>query len=504
MDRKGPIIRQYLADNHFRTISDNTYEHIEEWLEWYQNEVAKFHHYNIWNGIVTTKHERYRLGMAKTICEDWANLLLNEKVAIKAGNYSNRLNDILQYNKFRVNGNKLVERAFALGTGAFVEYKGADGEVLIDYVDADMIYPLSWDNGEITECAFGSVRVVDGKEAVYLQMHLLGDTKMGEQPDIYYLYNRYLDAESGKELDPPETIVPVVNTGSREPLFQILTPNICNNVDMDSPLGISVFANAISQLKGCDIVYDSYINEFILGRKRVLVPISAAKKEMERQGLTPPAFDPKETVYFMMPGDRQEDMKLTEIDMTIRAQEHELGIQRSLDILSLKVGMGSGRYKFESGGVKTATEVISDKSDLYQNRQKHCLVVEDAILNMVRAVSFLDTGAAAEATIDFDDSIIEDSNATIDKNIKLVNAGLRSKATAIMEINKCEPEEAEEELQRIAEDNQIDTDNVNWTDMEGEDEPEQEPDKKDKETKEEEKDRESKKPGKKSSKENKE
>ena len=41
MDRKGPIIRQYLAENHFRTISDNTYEHIEEWLEWYQNEVAK-------------------------------------------------------------------------------------------------------------------------------------------------------------------------------------------------------------------------------------------------------------------------------------------------------------------------------------------------------------------------------------------------------------------------------------------------------------------------------
>ena len=75
-------------------------------------------------------------------------------------------------------------------------------------------------------------------------------------------------------------------------------------------------------------------------------------------------------------------MKLTEIDMTIRANEHELGIQRSLDILSLKVGMGSGRYKFESGGVKTATEVISDKSDLYQNRQKHCLVVEDAILKI--------------------------------------------------------------------------------------------------------------------------
>ena len=123
---------------------------------------------------------------------------------------------------------------------------------------------------------------------------------------------------------------------------------------------------------------------------------------------------------------------------------------------------------------------------------------------MVRPVSFLDTGAAAEAAIDFDDSIIEDSrDATIDKNIKLVNAGLRSKVTAIMEINKCEPEEAEEELQRIAEDNQIDTDNVNWTDLEGEDKPEQ-TDMEGREMEEEEKDRESRKMVKKSSKENKE
>ena len=286
--------------------------------------------------------------------------------------------------------------------------------------------------------------------------------------------NKYLDAESGKEIEPPEDIIPLINTGSRIPLFQILTPNIYNNIDMDSPLGVSVFSNAISQLKGCDVVYDSYINEFILGRKRILVPIAMAKIQMEKEGIRQPTFDSKETVYYMMPGDRESDMKLTEVDMSIRAQEHELGIQRSIDLLSFKCGMGTGRYRFENGGVKTATEVISDKSDLYQNRQKHNLLVNDAIQSVVRAVSFLDTGTVVEATIDFDDSIIEDSNATIDKNIKLVNGGLRSKLSAIMEINKCDEKEAQKELERIAGDNQIDVDNVNWTDVEGENESESE------------------------------
>lgn len=157
-------VRQYLIDQKLHTASDDTYSHIDEWLDWYKGDVEKFHTYTIWNGVVATVQKRYRLGMAKKICEDWANLLLNEKVAIKAGDYEKRLNEILEKNNFRVRGNQLVEMAFALGTGAFVEYLDSDGEVLIDYIRADMIYPLSWDNGDITECAFGSTRVVDGKE----------------------------------------------------------------------------------------------------------------------------------------------------------------------------------------------------------------------------------------------------------------------------------------------------------------------------------------------------
>ena len=106
-----------------------------------------------------------------------------------------------------------------------------------------------------------------------------------------------IDAESGKEIDAPEAVLPLIPTGYEKPLFQILTPNICNNIDLDSPMGISVFANSISQLKGCDLVYDSYMNEFVLGRKRILVPITMAKRMMEKDGVTAPALDPNDTVY---------------------------------------------------------------------------------------------------------------------------------------------------------------------------------------------------------------
>lgn len=455
-------VKAYLLKREFNVASDDTYNHIDEWLDWYQNDVEKFHKYSVYNGVVMTKQDRYKLGMAKTVSEDWANLLLNEKVAIHAGGYDARLTEILRANNFQTRANQLLELSFALGTGAFVEYKNAEGDVVIDYIRADMIYPLAWDNGDVTECAFGTPKVVDGKKVIYIQIHRFGRSEE-EKGDEYYIENRYIDQESGKEIDAPKDIVEIVGTESVEPLFQLVTPNICNNIDLDSPLGISIYANALDEVKGCDLIYDSYMNEYVLGRKRIMVPLSQAKRQMEADGVTNPVFDPNDTVYYILPEDRNGENKLTEVDMTIRASDHELGMQRALDLLSFKCGMGAGRYKFEQGGVKTATEVISDKSDLYQNRQKHCIIISAAIINLIRAVSFLDQGGVVDATVDFDDSIIEDSNTIIDKNIKLVGAGLRSKVKAIMEINKCSEEEAQEELERIKEDGQITGQDIDWT-----------------------------------------
>ena len=46
-------IKQYLVDNKYTTASDETYSHIDEWLEWYQDDVKSFHHYKIYNGTNT-------------------------------------------------------------------------------------------------------------------------------------------------------------------------------------------------------------------------------------------------------------------------------------------------------------------------------------------------------------------------------------------------------------------------------------------------------------------
>ena len=107
--------------------------------------------------------------MSKKICENFADLLMNEKVAITLGDdTSNRkLNEILTNNDFFVKANQGIEKTFALGTGTFVistdDMRATqtgkilkDGKLKIQFVNAHNIYPLTFDENDITECAFTS------------------------------------------------------------------------------------------------------------------------------------------------------------------------------------------------------------------------------------------------------------------------------------------------------------------------------------------------------------
>lgn len=401
-------IKEYLEQNGYVTATDDTYSHIQEWEDWYSGFVKDFHEYNVYNGVQMTKQERYRLNMAKTISEDWAGLILNEKVEIHTGtDFDETIEYVFEYNNFRTKGNQLIELAFAFGTGAFVEYLDSANEVVIDYIRAGMVYPLSWENGYVNECAFGSVREGAGGKQIYVQIHKLDD--LGK---AYVIENHIIDAETGEEVELQEDMEEEVQTGSDKPLFQLVTPNVINNIDLDSPLGISVFGNAISQIKGCDLIYDSYMNEFNLGRRRVLVPLSMSRMQMSEQGVTKPVFDPNDTMFYAIPDSRDSSQKIETMDMSIRADEHEKGINKALDLLSFKCGMGTGRYKFENGTVKTATEVISSQSDLYRTLCKHEITVGSAIKGMVDRIAFLSgKELTKDIEIDFDDSIIQDKDA---------------------------------------------------------------------------------------------
>lgn len=340
------------------------------------------------------------------------------------------------------NAKKYSYKAYT-GTVAYIPYLydtevNEDGSVLsgkigIEYVDAPNIFPVSWKNGEVSECIFAFPHTANRKKYVHLQHH-----RKAEDGN-YIIENKVLRCGSGvssgtevdekewKELRPFKNLTATVQTGSTEPQFVLDRLNITNNADTSNPMGIAIFANAIDTLRKLDTEYDSYCNEFDLGRKRIFVA-----PELLTNDDGTPAFDPEDAVFYKLPDDYNEKGEglIKEVDMQLRVEAHSKAINDDLNYLSLKCGFGTNRYQFNGIGAKTATEIISENSDMYRMLKKHEIILEDVLKRLIRIIIRLGqvTGNVldpdTEITIDFDDSIIEDKDSERQQDRQDVSMGV--------------------------------------------------------------------------------
>ena len=416
---------EVLRERGYKQIDTAPYDSIRVWQSWYEGDVKKFHTYRVFNGSKHVQVRRYTMGMAKKVAEDWASLLMNEKVVITLEGEKEQefIDKVFEDNNFRVKASELQEHKAATGTTAFVpRVTGASadeegnvngGDIKLDYVTAANIVPLTWENGVVSECAFATSRTAGKEKYLYVQIHKLNEQGLYDIENVVYKdQNGNLAEQTDTSTIPGfENMVPVVHTGSDKPLFVIDRMNIANNTDITSPMGVSVYANAIDQLKGVDIAYDSYVNEFILGKKRIFV-LPEFTKNLDGE----PVFDPNDTVYYVLQSD--EGNSIQPIDMALRTAEHNAGIQDMLNALSSKVGFGNMRYQFDRGSVTTATQIISENSDMFRNIKKHEIILESVLIQLCRTLlrlgnQYQNAGLDedVEISIDFDDSIIEDKTA---------------------------------------------------------------------------------------------
>lgn len=431
-----------LQSKGIETVPEDFYSKINLWKSWYKGKVDAFHRYRMFTGQNYVTCERFSMGMGKKVCEDWANLLMNEKVKITLEGEKEQqfFDEVCKANNFEVKINEMQELKAALGTAAYIpsvtgievdlesgNITGPGQGMKIDYVTADHIYPIAWENRKVTECAFAVKVVHDDGKYYYLQIHRKNEN--GTYRIENSLYNADNEALTEIPLDsvPMYANVPeVIETGSDKPQFVIDRLNIVNNVDSTLPMGVSVFANAIDQLKAVDIAYDSYVNEFVLGKKRIMIKAEATK-DFEGD----PLFDPNDIAFYLMPEDSQTGSMIQEINMELRAAQHNEGIQDMLNMLSSKCGFGENHYKFDRGSVATATQIVSENSTLFRSIKKHEIVLNDILIELVRIIlrlgnTFMDAGLNedVEISVDFDDSIIEDKATEFSRDVQMVGIGI--------------------------------------------------------------------------------
>lgn len=418
----------------YHTLPGEWYDRVDEWKQWYIGDVKAFHTYRRYNGNNWRKVHRASMGMAKKVCEDWANLLMNEKVKVTLEGEKEQtfVDQVFGRNNLYARLNEAQELKSAYGTVAYIPRvvnQTADGgaEIEVDVVTVEHIFPLRWENGQISECAFSSVLTNAGHDYVYLQIHTRDERGTYIIENQLYRYdNGFLTDAALADVPGYNRIPPVVYTGRTERQFVIDKPNITNNVNYHYPIGIPVFANAIDALRGVDCAFDNYINELDNGQMVLMVKMAATRWEDGE-----PTFDADDRRFYLLPEDTQQGSIVEPIVPSLRTQQLSIGLQDQLNILASKCGLGERFYRLDGGNVSTATQVISENSNLFRTIKKHEIVLEAALKELCRVILRLGndaTGAGlnenVEISVDFDDSIIEDKNADFQRDLQLLNAGI--------------------------------------------------------------------------------
>ena len=418
------------------------YAYIREWEMWWRGKNKAFHEYLENNAMGRpVRREMFRMNMAKKICEDWAAVLLNDRTALFVDDPAGEtfVKKVFTESGFIRQANRLVEKAFAVGTGAAIlrltDCTVSDGVLLageetgisFEFVDAAHIIPLSVKNGRITEAAFVSEGVERGREYVYLEMHTFEDGG-------YCIRNTFFDREDGvlKERD-NGSYAGEIRTRSPVPFFAVLTPNLVNPIEERSGMGVSVFADAVDCLRGVDLAFNNFCRDIKLGGKKVFINQSLVNRDENGNVYTP---DDVAQQLFVTIGDTDlaDHPMITEHNPELRTSDNAEAVQSQLDYLSFRCGLGAHHYTF--GGIEgrsklTATQYMGERQDMMQNAVKHQKNVEAFLQTVVRALLWcaaevyrLPVKADAAVSVTFDDAYFTDTESQRSRDLDEVKAGV--------------------------------------------------------------------------------
>jgi A118 family predicted phage portal protein len=414
-------VTKYLETKGYYNISSTYYNYIKIWEQWFKNDVD-FHKYYDNYG---TERKMYSLGMAKRICEDWASTIYSDRDKITTDKKNNKkyTESLIKDFKLHKEIPKCIEKTSWSGTcGAIIRVKNAkvvNGKLTAEEnttrelikVTAKQIIPLKVEHGNIVDVAFVSDTVVDKVKAIYIELHQLLATG-------YKISNIYLNAQDGTEIA-NESVLSSFETGSNIPLFSLLFTPKDNPIEDNNGLGFSVYGDAIDQLKGCDITYHNFMQDFVLGGKKIiynkkLVKYRTVKTKVNGVDTTkeiPVYPDDISKQQFLAVGDEYDtadDKKLIhEYNPALRVEDNKNGVQFSLDLMAFKVGLGTKYYQFNNGTVVTATQYVGDRQDLVINAKKYRDNLSEFISGIIKAGLLI-------GRLIFKEKVTEDCNVLVD------------------------------------------------------------------------------------------
>ena len=337
------------------------------------------------------------------------------------------------------------------------------GRVLVDQVRADRYVPTAFDDaGEPTAAIFMARKFIGHRYYTRLETHTFH-----AESQTYTVENRAYCSLSRDSLGHPCSLNSVDDwaglqeeqtiSGLTRPLFSVFRVPAANTVDLDSALGVSIFASAdeliadanaqwariLWEFKGTELAVDA--SEMLFRRDkttRELLELPAGSKRLYRKYPT-------------------QDKSLSEIMQTfspaIRDESLLRGLNRMLRQIEFNVGLAYGTVSDPSDKDKTAEEVRASKQRSYVQVSALQSSLQTALEGLLYAMDTytslyeLAPTGKADLTCTWGDSVLEDTDKEYQRRLQMVTAGMLSKEQFLMWYFSCDEASARKYLPQTGE-----------------------------------------------------
>lgn len=399
------------------------------------------------------------LSVAASVASEIARLVTVEsEISVSGSSRAEFINN--QLNTLRGNLKNTLETACSVG-GMIIKPYINNGKVFIENVYQDEMIPFKFDGeGNVTGVIFPSFSYYGKKKYTRLEIHEFSLTEYIIKNKCFVSKDTRVDTNTITNLGSEVPLNEVKEwedidselkiEGLDKPLYAYFKVPIANNIDRKSPLGASVYARAMNDIKKADVQASRIEWEYDSKETAIDVQDTLLKTDDYGNQILPKG---KEKLYRTYDGDPLEGKEAIKYySPEIRDESFFNGLDKILKRIEYNCGLAYGTLSDPNNVDKTAEEIKSSKQRSYQLVCDIQRNLEGAIITLVDCIDSLCSihglvqDGAVECICNWSDSVIADVDKEKMQDLQEVNAGLMPKHRYKMKWQGLTEDEAKEEL----------------------------------------------------------
>lgn len=316
---------------------------------------------------------------------------------------------------------QLTELMAAKGGMIFKPYID-DGDVIVDCIHAGAFFPTSYNsNGDIIGGVFIAQKTIGKTIYTRLEQHRFTD-------EICTITNKAYRSERIGELGVQCSLSAIDEWKSlqdkttihnlKKPLFAYLKMPLANNIESNSPLGVSIYSRAAETIEQLDKQYSRLLWEFEGGELAIhanedlfLPKVDGRKGEKELP-------NGNKRLYRIVDGEIKGRNFFEVFSPTLRDISFLNGFNVLLKQIETQCGFAFGMLSDPQSVDKTATEVMQSKQEFYSTVVDIQKALEKAIDSLAYSIDALATAARLAPSGSYHIAYCWDDSIVVDKEQK--------------------------------------------------------------------------------------